>query len=168
MTALEYTSLIQSVALSLRPVAMNLTRDADDAKDLVQETLLKALSNREKFKSGTNIKAWLYTIMRNTFINNYNKITKRTSSIDTSEYLQYLNINQNYTAQNKGAASFVMNDINKAIANLSEEHRKPFMMYYIGYKYHEIADQLNLPIGTVKNRIHIARKELKLMLEVYR
>lgn len=168
MTALEYTSLIQSVALSLKPAAMHLTRDSDDAKDLVQETLLKALSNREKFKPDTNIKAWLYTIMRNTFINNYNKITKRISSVDTSEYLQCLNMNQNFIAQNKGTASFVMRDINKAITRLSEEHRKPFMMYYVGYKYQEIAEELSLPIGTVKNRIHIARKELKQMLEVYR
>ncbi|MDX5437939.1 MAG: RNA polymerase sigma factor, partial [Pontibacter sp.] len=63
--------------------------------------------------------------------------------------------------------TFVMNDINKAIANLNEEHRTPFMMYYIGYKYLEIAEKLQIPIGTVKNRIHIARKELKKMLKVY-
>lgn len=167
MTALEFNNLVQNIALSLRPVAMNLTRDADDAKDLVQETMLKALTNRDKFKSGTNLKAWLYTIMRNTFINNYNKITKRSSNIDSAEYLQYLNTDESYVTQNKGTETFVMNDINKAIANLSEEHRTPFMMYYIGYKYLEIAEKLQIPIGTVKNRIHIARKELKQALKVY-
>ncbi|MBC5775025.1 RNA polymerase sigma factor [Pontibacter sp. KCTC 32443] len=168
MTAIEFSNLIQRVTQSLRPVAFNLTRDADDAKDLVQETMLKALMNREKFKTGTNLKAWLYTIMRNTFINNYNKITKRSSNIDSSEYLQYLNTDENYITQNKGTSTFVMNDINKAIASLSEEHRTPFMMYYIGYKYTEIAEKLQIPIGTVKNRIHIARKELKQSLKVYR
>lgn len=167
MTAIEFSNLIQGVTNTLRPVAFNLTRDADDAKDLVQETVLKALMNREKFKTGTNLKAWLYTIMRNTFINNYNKITKRSSNIDSSEYLQYLNTDENYITQNKGTATFVMNDINKAIAGLNEEHRTPFMMYYIGYKYTEIAEKLQIPIGTVKNRIHIARKELKQSLKVY-
>lgn len=168
MTAIEFSNLIQRVTHSLRPVAFNLTRDADDAKDLVQETMLKALMNKEKFKTGTNLKAWLYTIMRNTFINNYNKITKRSSNIDSSEYLQYLNTDENYITQNKGTATFVMNDINQAIAGLSEEHRTPFMMYYVGYKYTEIAEKLEIPIGTVKNRIHIARKELKQQLKVYR
>ncbi|MDX5422537.1 MAG: RNA polymerase sigma factor [Hymenobacteraceae bacterium] len=168
MTALEFTNLVQSVVQSMRPIAMNLTRDSDDAKDLVQETLLKALTNRDKFKAGTNIKAWLFTIMRNTFINNYNKVTKRSSNVDSAEYLQYLNTDENYITQNKGTATFVMNDINKAIASLSEEHRRPFMMYYIGYKYLEIAERLQIPIGTVKNRIHIARKELKQALKVYR
>ncbi|MBB6612059.1 RNA polymerase sigma factor [Pontibacter sp. Tf4] len=168
MTAIEFSNLIQGVTNTLRPVAFNLTRDADDAKDLVQETVLKALMNRDKFKAGTNLKAWLYTIMRNTFINNYNKITKRSSNIDSSEYLQYLNTDENYITQNKGTATFVMNDINKAIAGLSEEHRTPFMMYYVGYKYTEIAEKLEIPIGTVKNRIHIARKELKQQLKVYR
>lgn len=167
MTALEFKNNVQSIAATLRPVAMNLTRDADDAKDLVQETLLKALLNKDKFKAGTNLKAWLYTIMRNTFINNYNKITKRSSNVDSSDYLQYLNSDENYITQNKGTATFVMNDINAAIANLHPEHRTPFMMYYVGFKYLEIAEKLQIPIGTVKNRIHIARKELKQVLKVY-
>jgi RNA polymerase sigma factor (sigma-70 family) len=167
MTALEFSNHIQLAAGSLKPAALNLTRNADDAKDLVQETLLKALSNREKFNAGTNLKAWLYTIMRNTFINNYNKITKRSSNIDSSEYLQYLNHDDTFVTHNQGTSSFVMHDINAAIERLNDEHRKPFMMYYIGFKYLEIAEMLSIPIGTVKNRIHIARKELKQKLQVY-
>ncbi|RAU81650.1 RNA polymerase sigma factor [Pontibacter arcticus] len=167
MTAVEYSNQVQNIAQSLWPAAFKLTRDSDDAKDLVQETMLKALTNRTKFKAGTNLKAWLYTIMRNTFINNYNKITKRSSHIDSTEYLQYLNTDENYITQNKGTSTFVINDINEAIAHLSEEHRTPFMLYYVGYKYLEIAEKLKIPIGTVKNRIHIARKELKEMLKVY-
>jgi RNA polymerase sigma factor (sigma-70 family) len=139
----------------------------DDAKDLVQETMLKALTNREKFKTGTNIKAWLYTIMRNTFINNYNKIVKRSSNVDSSEYLQYLNTDDSFVTYNKGVSSFVKSDIDDAIQHLNEEHRTPFMMYYVGYKYLEIAEKLKIPIGTVKNRIHIARKELKSALSIY-
>ncbi|MCC9165696.1 RNA polymerase sigma factor [Pontibacter harenae] len=167
MTALEYTNTVQGVAQSLRPIAFNLTRDMDDAKDLVQETLLKALANHDKFKVGTNLKAWLYTIMRNTFINNYNKVIKRSSNIDSTEYLKYSISDENFVTQNKGTGSFVLNDIQVAIEKLHEEYRTPFMMYYTGFKYYEIAEKLDIPLGTVKNRIHIARKELKAMLKVY-
>jgi len=167
MTSLEFTSQVQKISSSLRPVAMNLTRDADDAKDLVQETLLKALLNKDKFKAGTNLKAWLYTIMRNTFINNYNKITKRSSNIDSTEYFQYFNTDENYITHNGATTDFVVRDINEAIASLGTDYRTPFMMYYIGYKYLEIAEKLQIPIGTVKNRIHIARKDLKNALKVY-
>lgn len=167
MTALEFNNQVQTIAHSLRPAAMNLTRDNDDAKDLVQETLLKALTNRDKFKTGTNLKAWLYTIMRNTFINNYNKVTKRTSNTDTTTYLQFLNTDDRFITQNKGTATFVMSDITSALNKLNEDLRAPFVMYYIGYKYLEIAEKLKIPIGTVKNRIHIARKELKTALTAY-
>ncbi|MCA8829312.1 sigma-70 family RNA polymerase sigma factor [Hymenobacter pini] len=167
MTSLEFTDQVQKISYSLKPVAMNLTRDADDAKDLVQETLLKAMLNKDKFKAGTNLKAWLYTIMRNTFINNYNKITKRNSNIDSTEYFQYFNTNENYITHNGATSDFVVADINEAIAGLSADYRTPFMMYYIGYKYLEIAEKLQIPIGTVKNRIHIARKELKQALKTY-
>jgi RNA polymerase sigma factor (sigma-70 family) len=163
----DFTLQVEMLSQSLRPAAMNLTRDADDAKDLVQETLLKALVNRDKFRVGTNLKAWLYTIMRNTFINNYNKITKRHQSIDATEYFQYFNTDENYITQNGATTSFVMNDLHAAIGQLEEAYRTPFMMYYIGYKYMEIAEKLRIPIGTVKNRIHIARKELKANLTVY-
>ncbi|PSR52217.1 RNA polymerase subunit sigma [Adhaeribacter arboris] len=167
MTATEFSSMVQKISKSLKPVALNLTRDADDAKDLVQETLLKALLNKDKFKAGSNLKAWLYTIMRNTFINNYNKITKRSSNIDSTEYFQYFNTDENYIAKNGAVYTFVVSDINEAISHLNEEYRTPFMMYYIGFKYLEIAEKLNIPIGTVKNRIHIARKELKKVLKIY-
>ncbi|MFC5269582.1 RNA polymerase sigma factor [Adhaeribacter terreus] len=167
MTAVEFTNQVQEISVALRPAAMTLTRDADDARDLVQETLLKALLNRDKFKAGTNMKAWLYTIMRNTFINNYNKITKRSTKIDTTEYFQYFTADDSFITYNQATATFMMADINRAIAGLNEDFRKPFVMYYIGYKYLEIADQLQIPIGTVKNRIHIARKELKKYLKIY-
>ena len=78
-----------------------------------------------------------------------------------------MNTDDTFVTVNKGTAAFVMSDIKAAIAKLNEEHRTPFMMYYIGYKYLEIAEKLNIPIGTVKNRIHIARKELNQMLQVY-
>lgn len=167
MTAIEFTNQVQTLSYSLKPVALNLTRNLDDAKDLIQETLMKALLNKEKFKAGTNLKAWLYTIMRNSFINNYNKITKRNTTLDNTDQITFLNTDDRFVAQNSATGSFAMNDINKAIEYLNDEYRTPFMMYYTGYKYLEIADKLQIPIGTVKNRIHIARKELKEMLRVY-
>ncbi|GEO03491.1 RNA polymerase sigma factor [Adhaeribacter aerolatus] len=167
MTAIEFTNQVQTLSYSLKPVALNLTRDLDDAKDLIQETLVKALQNKEKFKAGTNLKAWLYTIMRNSFINNYNKITKRSTTLDNTDQITFLNTDDRFVAQNNAVSSFALNDINQAIEHLNDEYRKPFMMYYTGYKYLEIAEHLQIPIGTVKNRIHIARKELKDKLRVY-
>jgi len=167
MTAIEFTNQVQKLSYSLKPVAMNLTRDLDDAKDLIQETLLKALTNKDKFKAGTNLKAWLYTIMRNSFINNYNKITKRSSTLDNTDFLKYLNADDSYVTHNGATSKFALKDINNAIEFLDEEYRTPFMMYFTGYKYLEIAEKLQIPIGTVKNRIHLARKELKAMLSVY-
>ena len=167
MTAIEFSESVHQFSRFLRPAAITLTRDAEDAKDLVQETLLKALANREKFKPGTNLKAWLYTIMRNTFINNYNKILKRSSPFDSADYLQLAKSGTSFTTTNKGTATFVMADINQAIGKLETDLKTPFMMYYNGFKYIEIADKLDIPIGTVKNRIHIARKELKQELKIY-
>ena len=167
MTAVEFTNQVQQISVSLRPAALTLTRDKDAAYDLVQETLLKALLNKEKFKAGTNLKAWLYTIMRNTFINNYNKITRRSTTIDGTDLFQFTGPSDSFITQNGATGKFIQQDIDQALAGLNEDFRKPFMMYYIGYKYLEIAEKLQIPIGTVKNRIHIARKELKKMLFVY-
>lgn len=167
MTAIEFTNQVQQISVSLRPAALTLTRDRDAAYDLVQETLLKALLNKEKFKAGTNLKAWLYTIMRNTFINNYNKITRRSTTIDSTDLFQFTNASESFITHNRASGKFIQQDIDNALADLSEDFRQPFMLYYIGYKYLEIAEKLQIPIGTVKNRIHIARKELKKMLFVY-
>jgi RNA polymerase sigma factor (sigma-70 family) len=167
MTAIEFSNAVQQLSYSLKPVALNLTRDQDDAKDLVQETLLKALTHREKFKTGTNLKAWLYTIMRNSFINNYNKISRRSNQVDRDNYHLYLQADPNFIAQNGAASTFIRQDVQQAMRHLHEDFRRPFLMYFTGYKYLEIAQKLQIPIGTVKNRIHIARKELKQRLQVY-
>lgn len=166
MTALEFDSKIQGLSRFLRPFALKLTRDVEDADDLMQETMLKAISNREKFAEGTNLKAWLYTIMKNTFITQYHRMVRRNTFIDTTENLHYLN-SPEHTTENASEGSFAMDDINEALDNLKSEYRDPFLMYFRGFKYHEIAEQLDIPIGTVKNRIHIARKFLKDELSTY-
>ncbi len=167
MTQREFNSNILSISKALKPFAMRLTRDLDDAKDLLQDTLIKAFTNREKFSEGTNLKAWMYTIMKNTFITNYQKMVKKNTFIDTTENLHYLN-SAKYTTVNGAVSQFAMDDINKALEILHEDYRTPFVMYFRGFKYYEIAEKLDIPLGTVKNRIHIARKELKDMLTMYK
>jgi RNA polymerase sigma-70 factor (ECF subfamily) len=167
MTALEFSYAITQSTKALKPFALRLTRDTDEAADLLQDTVLKAFIHRDKFSEGTNLKAWMYTIMKNTFITNYQKLLKRKTFIDTTENLHYINSTQ-FTTKNSGEQKFAMDDINKALNNLDQSFREPFMMYFHGYKYHEIADKLAIPIGTVKNRIHLARKELKGVLKMYR
>lgn len=166
MTAIEFNTSVSQSSKALRPFAMRLTKDSDNANDLLQDTMLKALMHRDKFTDGTNLKAWLYTIMKNTFITNYQRLVKQRTFIDTTENLHFLN-SANHTTHNLGEAGFVMNDITKAIEDLESALQVPFMMYYKGFKYHEIAEKLDIPIGTVKNRIHLARKALKVQLSMY-
>lgn len=166
MTALEFTNHIGKVSKSLRPFALRLTKDVEDANDLLQDTLLKAFTNRDKYTDGTNLKAWLYTIMKNTFITNYQRMVRKNTFIDTTDNLHYINSIESST-DNTAYSSFAQDDINRAVNDLDDTYKTPFMMHFRGFKYHEIAVRLNIPIGTVKNRIHIARKELKDQLKVY-
>lgn len=166
MTALEFSYTIDKLSGSLRPFALRLTRDLEDANDLLQETVFKAFSNREKYTEGTNLKAWLYTIMRNTFITNYQRMMRKNTFIDTTNNLHYINSSSG-TIENHAFGKFAMKDINTAIDRLDDAYRVPFIMHFRGFKYYEIAEKLNIPIGTVKNRIHIARKELKHRLKQY-
>lgn len=166
MTALEFSYELNSLSSLLKPYALKLTKDSEDANDLMQETMMKAYVNREKFSEGTNLKAWLYTIMKNTFITNYQRMVRRNTFIDTTDNLHYIN-SSDVRIENHAYGSFTMKDINKAIDKLSDTYKMPFVMHFRGFKYHEIAERLSIPIGTVKNRIHIARKELKSYLRGY-
>lgn len=167
MTTLEFSYSLSQMTKSLKPFAMKLTKDTDDANDLLQETLMKAYNNRDKFSEGTNLKAWLYTIMKNTFITNYQRMVRRGTFIDTTDNLHFIN-SSDTRIENRASGNFALKDINEAIDKLEDVYKTPFMMYFRGFKYHEIADRLEIPIGTVKNRIHIARKQLKEKLRTYR
>ena len=151
---------------SLKGFALKLTQNTEDANDLIQETMLKALNNEDKFEKGTNLSGWLYTIMRNIFINNYRRMVKSQTFLDSTENQFYLN-NINNATRNRGEANLVMKEINNAINDLSDNLKVPFMMSFRGYKYEEIASQLSIPLGTVKIRIHTARQKLKEKLSVY-
>lgn len=167
MTRFEFNTLVVQHAESLRGYALHFTRDDEDANDLVQDTMLKAVTYHGRFKEGTNLKGWLYTIMKNTFINNYRRFVKTTSLVSQSDEISSANLAHSATV-NAGESKFVMQDIKEAMTNLSEEYYVPFSMYYEGYKYQEIAEHLEIPIGTVKTRIHVARRSMTKALKVYR
>ncbi len=164
----DFTSTVVGLSSNLKPFAINLTQDVEDANDLVQETIYRALTNEDKFREGTNLKAWLFTIMKNIFINGYRRRVKRKTIIDTTDNLYYINANSSKsTVANRSESNFMMEDIMQAIVELNDEYRIPFMMHYKGFKYQEIAEDLDLPLGTVKSRIFFARKDLKEKLKVY-
>ena len=166
MSTVEFNELLLNNTEFLKPFAVTLTRDSEVAKDLLQETMYRALANKEKYNVGTNIKAWLYTIMRNIFINNYRRKSKQTTIFDSSPNEFLLNYNQ-VTTTNEAEGALKMKDMQFAIHRLPEIFRNPFLLYFEGYKYHEIADLLTEPLGTIKSRIHFARKLLKLQISRY-
>ena len=144
----------------LRPFAFNLTHSMEESEDVIQDTFYRAIANKDKFSEGTNIKAWLFTIMKNIFINNYRKNQKKNVITDTSDN-QYLLNSTKKVEHNGSEVNFLAADIEKAMQEVSTDFTEPFMMYFNGFKYQEIAEQLNLPLGTVKSRIFFARKELQ-------
>lgn len=166
MTTIEFNTMVTRQTDSLKLYALRFTHDVEDANDLVQDTILKALSYCDKFKEGTNLKGWLYTIMKNTFINKYRRLVKIGTLVTQSEDIHYSNLMYS-ASKNRGESKFIMDDIKNALRNLSDEYYVPFSMYYDGHKYHEIAEHLTIPIGTVKTRIHVARKMLKKSLHDY-
>ena len=164
MSTAEFNHLVLENSDLLRPFALSLTRDNEQAKDLYQETIYKDFVNRDKYNTVTNVKAWLYTIMRNIFINDYRRRQKRnTTSIDLSEDFSVVKT-QAYCFNNV-ESNIVFKDIKKKINGLPDIFKHPFNLYYEGYKYHEIAFAMNEPLGTIKSRIHFARKLLKEQIE---
>lgn len=166
MSTIEFNQLLISNAEFLRPFAITLTHDNETAKDLFQETLFRALANKEKYNVGTNIKAWLYTIMRNIFINNYRRKARQNTVLDNSPNEFLLDYNQT-TSSNSAEATLQLKEIQESIEQLPDIFKKPFLLYFDGFKYHEIAGMLKEPLGTIKSRIHFARKLLKAQIERY-
>ncbi len=166
MTAIEFNTQISSLKETLELFTRRFTNNKMESEDLVQDTVLKALTYRDKFKQNTNLKGWLFTIMRNTYINNYRKAQRTKTTHDDTPELYYLNVADNYTF-NTPDGSFEYKDIQRCISEIKEDLLIPFQMHTEGFKYHEIAEDLNIPIGTVKNRIFHARKEIQKKLVAY-
>ncbi|RZK07608.1 MAG: RNA polymerase sigma factor [Flavobacterium sp.] len=138
MTSTQFTQVITQHNASLYNFAMKFTRNEDDANDLLQDTMMKAIKFFHKFEEGTNIKGWLYTIMRNTFINDYRRIVRNQAIITQEENISSANL-MNSSTRNDSESSFAMADIKKALDKIPEVHSKPFVRYVEGYKYDEIA-----------------------------
>ncbi|MBR9921216.1 MAG: sigma-70 family RNA polymerase sigma factor [Bacteroidetes bacterium] len=158
MTSQDFLNKYEMINDLLFGFAMKLTRNKEEAKDLQQETICRAYKHRDRFANGTNFKAWLTTIMRNTFINNYRK--KKTRNRVEKPVDDFLYAIENKAVKNEAERTIMGEEIEKIVANLKETYRKPFLMFFMGYQYNEIAQHMELPIGTVKSRIFFARKKL--------
>lgn len=158
---------------SLYNFALRMTGDEDDADDLVQETYLKAFRFFDKFEKGTNCKAWLFRIMKNSFINDYRKLTKEPNKVDYEDVQNfYETIKADevvYNHYQEDAFSNLLDDeVSKAIAELPEDFRTVIILSDIeGFTYEEIADFVDIPVGTVRSRLHRARKMLYSLLYNY-
>ncbi|MDE6310874.1 MAG: sigma-70 family RNA polymerase sigma factor [Muribaculaceae bacterium] len=167
MASAKFQSNLMGLQSNLLNFAYMLTSNRDDAYDLLQDTTLKALDNEEKYTEGTNLKGWLFTIMRNIFINNYRRISRAATIVDTTDNQYLINLPAE-SATESPEGTYTANEITEAINALSEDYRKPFSMHVAGYKYEEIAEEMSLPLGTVKSRIFSARKRLQERFADYR
>ena len=165
------TTNLQSRLMSLQSNMLNfaymLTSNRDDAYDLLQDTTLKVLDNQDKYTENTNFKGWVFTIMRNIFINNYRRVVRSATVVDQTEDLYHLNISQDSGLETP-EGSYATSEISAAIAEFPEKYRVPFTLHVQGYKYNELADEMGLPLGTIKSRIFFARQELQKRFAVYR
>ena len=165
MSTLEFNEALIGMESNLQSFALNFTRNSEDAKDLTQETMLKAITYSNYYAPQTNFRAWVFTIMRNIFINQYRRKVKSRMIFDNSKDLYLLN--NSTDSENSTLNLLSEKEVNKQISTLGHEYKKPFEMHFQGFKYKEIADQLGIPIGTVKSRIFIARKKLMNLLPDY-
>jgi RNA polymerase sigma-70 factor (ECF subfamily) len=164
MTAIEFTNKLLSIENKLKYFAYSLTTNTEEAKDLLQETMLKALSNRDKFTDPRNFNSWAYTIMKNTFINNYRRNVKSNTIFNKTENNENLPHKMEAVSPESEHA---YKEIRKKVDNLQDDFRIPFQMFTEGFKYKEIAEQLEIPIGTVKSKIFFARQKLMENLPEY-
>lgn len=167
MNALQFQKKLLSMQENMMNFALMLTANRDDAQDLMQDTTLKVLDNQEKFVDNINFKGWVLTVMRNIFINNYHKIVRTQTVVDQGVDLYNLDV-VNDSGFDSPDGAYQIQEITKAINGLNNELKVPFSMFLSGYKYNEIADKLDVPLGTVKSRIFFARQELQKVLKDFR
>ena len=162
----DFDQLIAAELLPLRNYALSLTHNMDETKDLVQETVLKAYRYQAKFQEGTNLRGWLYTILKNSFINNYRRDMKRNTFLDSTDNSYFIDL-PSHKIDNDAETKFIRRDLDHAIDDLAFDLRVTFKLNTEGNKYHEIAEELQIPIGTVKTRIFVARRILRERLKDY-
>ena len=156
MKSVSFRKDLVGVQDELLRFAYKLTTDREEANDLLQETSLKALDNEDK-----------YTIMRNIFINNYRKVVRDQTFIDRTDNLYHLNLPQD-TGFESTEKAYDLKEMHRVVNSLPKEYRVPFAMHVSGFKYREIAEKLNLPLGTIKSRIFFTRQKLQEELKDFR
>lgn len=165
--SIPFTNELVNLQNDLYRFAYQLTADPEKARDLLQETSLKALTNEEKYLPDTNFKGWVYTIMRNIFINDYRKAVREQTFVDTTENLYHLNLPRD-TAYESTEREYDLKEMRRVVNGLPATYKRPFSMHLRGFKYREIAEQLGLPLGTVKSRIFFTRQRLQQLLKDFR
>lgn len=153
------TKAIIEIHPELQKFALKLTANRDSANDLVQDSILKALDNADRYVRQDNFKGWMYTIMHNIFVNNYWR-SQRENQLYNDDYIDYINQTQIVRDEWNGN-TYDRKIIYKVINNLPDDMKKPFKLSVLGLKYREIAVKLGLPMGTIKSRLHFARKKLQ-------
>lgn len=166
MTTIQFQNTLTGLENKMFYFALKLTSNSDNAHDLVQETYLKALTYQSKYSADTNLIAWVFTIMKNTFINEYRRNVKAKTTLDSQSSKLKISFSKDdfYPSVDSIHGE---KEIYKKINLLDEEFRVPFLLFLNGYKYKEISERLDLPLGTVKSRIFFTRKKLSKCLSEY-
>lgn len=157
----EFTDNLLALQGRLYQFAFRLTANADAARDLLQETSLAVLDNEELFTPNTNFSAWCHTIMRNLFTNQYRKTIREKAYCDTMSNPMILSSFCNSAVESYSDIS----EIQQMLELLPSRQKESFILHIYGFKYREIAEKLNLPIGTVKSRIFESKQQLKVQLK---
>lgn len=166
MTTIQFQNSLTGLEKKMYYFALSLTNNSDKAQDLVQETFLRALTYQSRFSADTNLIAWVFTIMKNTFINQYRRNMKAKNTLESHSgmYQFCFSANEHYPSVDSFHSE---KEIHKNINCLNDEFREPFQLFLKGFKYKEISEKLELPLGTVKSRIFFTRKKLSVSLSEY-
>ena len=159
MSSVKFQTNLMNLQNNLLSFAYMLTSNHDEAYELLQDTTLKALDNEEKYTSNTNFKGWVFTIMRNIFINKYKRASKVVEEAHATDKLYVINLSQEGVAE-EPEDCLSASDATSAINGLSEELRVAYSMHVSGYHYHEIADHMNLTVSVVKAHIREAHRSI--------
>ncbi len=160
MSPLQFQKKILGMQENMMNFALMLTMNKEDACDLLQDTTLKVLNSRDKFVDNVNFRGWVLTIMRNIFINNYHRVVRTQTVIDQNMDLYNLD-GIAAPGMDTPEGSYQLKEITAVINSLNDELRVPLGLFLSGYRYSEIAEKLDIPLGTIKSRIYFARKRLQ-------
>ena len=173
----QFTSDAMQYAPQLFSTALRMTRSRSDAEDLVQETYIKGWRSFHTFQEGTNLRAWLFRIMTNTYINKYNAQKRKGTEVELDDieelflYKRLGSIDQSQlssSAEDQMLELFTDDEVKNALEELPEDFRVPVLLSDVdGFSYKEIAEMLEIPIGTVMSRLHRGRKAMQKMLYEY-